>query len=250
MTWTELVMTSAPTKGDQRAVSDVRTGEVLSYAAFVRRVTRAAAGLRRHGLQQGEHVIVDVPLGVALPVAVHSVAWAGGIAALRSTGKARMMITLRDYDPAAVKADRVFAFRPGPGVRPFGELLVSGAVDFGPLAGPALTLDGVRVFDHIELAGDLRRVAARLVIGKDDVVISAVSEPFTGLRVLDLAMMAGAHVVLAHDPSVVGCRVLAEERRATMIIAPYDLARRLLGDPILAFVRVVDERAVVSSLRR
>ncbi|WP_164903907.1 AMP-binding protein [Nonomuraea polychroma] len=245
MTWTELVMTSAPTKGDQPAVSDVRTGEVLSYAAFVRRVTRAAAGLRRNGLQQGEHVIVDVSLGVSLPVVVHSVAWAGGVSMLASTGKARMMITSRDYDPLAVQVDRVFSVRPGPGVRPFGELLLSKGVEFGPLAGPAVTLDGVRVFDHIELAGDLRRLAARLAIGKDDVVISAVSEPFTGLRVMDLAMMAGAHVVLAHDPSVIACRVLAEERRATMIVAPYDLARRLLGDPIL---RVVDERAVVSSL--
>ncbi|MGP3956024.1 AMP-binding protein [Nonomuraea sp. 3N208] len=248
MTWTELVMTSAPTKGDQPAVSDVRTGEVLSYSAFVRRVTRAAAGLRRNGLQQGEHVIVDVPLGVSLPVAVHSVAWAGGISVLGSTGEARMMITLRDYDPVAVKVDRVFAFRPAPGVRPFGELLLSGAVEFGPLAGPAVTLDGVRVFDHTELAGDLRKLATRLVIGRDDVVISAVSEPFTGLRVMDLVMMAGAHVVLAHDPSVVGCRVLAEERGATVIVAPYDLARRLLGDPVLESRRVVDERAVVSSL--
>ncbi|WP_188191682.1 AMP-binding protein [Nonomuraea sp. SYSU D8015] len=245
MTWTELVMASAPTKGDQPAVSDVRTGEVLSYSAFVRRVTRAAAGLRRQGLRQGDHVIVDVPLGASLPVAVHCVAWAGGIAVLGSAGRARMMITQRSYDPAAVKADQVFSFRPAPGTRPFGELLANGSVEFGPLAGPAITLDGLRMFDHIELAGDLRRLAARLVVAKDDVVISAVSEPFRGLRVMDLAMMSGAHVVVAHGPSLVGCRVLAKERRATMVVAPYDLARRLLGDPIL---RVVDERAVVSSL--
>ncbi|MEW9551439.1 AMP-binding protein [Nonomuraea sp. NPDC050783] len=245
MTWTELVTASAPTKGDEPAVSDVRTGEVLSYAAFVRRVTRAAAGLRRHGLQYGDQVLVDVPLGASLPVAVHSVAWAGGIAVLGSTGKARMMITHGHPGTAAADVQQVFSFHPAPGARPFGELLGAGTVEFGPLAGPAVTLDGVRLFDHIELAGDLRRLAARLVIGKEDVVINAVSEPFRGLRVIDLAMMAGAHVVIAHEPSVIGCRVLAQERRATMVVAPYDLAKRLLGDPIL---RVVDERAVVSSL--
>jgi hypothetical protein len=119
------------------------------------------------------------------------------------------------------------------------------AVEFGPLAGPAITLDGVRLLDNAELATDLRRLSTRLVVAKDDVVISAVSEPFRGLRTIDLAMTAGAHVVVAHEPSLVGCRVLAQERRATVVVAPYDLARRLLGDPTL---RVVDERAVVSSL--
>ncbi|MCK2212682.1 AMP-binding protein [Actinomadura sp. ATCC 31491] len=245
MTWTELVTASAPTKGDEPAVSDVRTGEVLTYAAFVRRVTRAAAGLRRHGLEQGDHVLIDVPLGASLPVAVHAVAWAGGVAVLGNTGKARMLITQRHHDPAAADVEQVFSFQPAPGARPFGELLTAGVVELGPVAGPAVTLDGVRMFDHIELAGDLRRLAARLVVGKDDIVISAVSEPFRGLRVIDLAMMTGAHVVVAHEPSVIGCRVLAQERRATIVVAPYDLARRLLGDPIL---RVVDERAVVSSL--
>ncbi|MGN9838959.1 AMP-binding protein [Nonomuraea sp. H19] len=245
MTWTELVMAAAPTKGDQPAVSDVRTGEVVSYSAFVRRVTRAAAGLRRQGLRFGERVLVNVPLGASLPVAVHSVAWAGGVAVLGAAGTARMMITQRDHDPAAAKVERVFSFLPAPGATPFGDLLNSGALEFGPLAGPAIAPDGRRVLDHDELAADLRRVAARLVIGKDDVVINAASGVFRGLRVVDLAMMSGAHVVIAHEPSLVGCRVLAQERRATLVVAPYDVARRLLGDPVL---RVIDERAVVSSL--
>jgi AMP-binding enzyme len=245
MTWTELVMAAAPKQGDLPAVSDVRTGEVLSYAAFARRVTRAAGGLRAQGLRYGEQVLVDVPLGALLPVAVHAVAWAGGVAVLAGSGAARMMITQDQYDPTAVKVDQVFAFRPTPGTRPFTDLLTAGAVEFGPLAGPAVTLDGSRLFDNTELATDLRRLATRLVVDRDDVVISAVSEPFRGLRVIDLVMMSGAHVVVAHEPSLVGCRVLAQERRATMVVAPYDLARRLLGDPIL---RVVDERAIVSSL--
>ncbi|MGW0194336.1 AMP-binding protein [Nonomuraea sp. NPDC003201] len=245
MTWTELVMAAAPTQGDQPAVSEVRTGEVLSYSAFTRRVTRAAAGLQRQGLRFGDEVIVDVPLGTSLPLAVHSVAWAGGVAVLAASGTARFMITQRRYDPAAVKVDQVFSFQSVPGAKPFTALIGERALEYGPLAGPALTVDGGRVFDHHTLASDLRRLAGRLVIGKEDVVISAVSEPFRGLRVIDLAMTVGAHVVIAHEPSLVGCRVLAQERRATMVVAPYDLARRLLGDPVL---RVVDERAIVSSL--
>nr|SBP00369.1 long-chain-fatty-acid--CoA ligase [Nonomuraea gerenzanensis] len=238
-------MAAAPMKGEQPAVSDVRTGEVLSYTAFARRVIRAAAGLRAQGLRYGDQVLVNLPLGASLPLAVHSVAWAGGVAVLSATGSARMMIAQDHYDPAAVKVDQVFAFRPTPGARSFTELLTAGAVEFGPLAGPALTLDGIRLFDNLELAADLRELATRLVIGKDDVVLSAVSEPFRGLRLIDLAMTAGAHVVVAHEPSLVGCRVLAHERRATVVVAPYDLAKKLLGNPVL---RVVDERAVVSSL--
>ncbi|KAB8193589.1 AMP-binding protein [Nonomuraea phyllanthi] len=244
MTWTELVLAAVPTRGDQPAVTDIRTGEVLTYAAFAKRVTRAALGLLRQGLRFGDRVIVNVPLGAKLPVAVHAVAWAGGTAVLAASGQARFMITQRHYDPAAVKVEQVFSFEPAPGAKPFHELIGERGVEFGPLAGSAITFNG-RTFDHDTLANDLRKIASRLVIGKDDVVISAVSEPFRGLRLIDLAMTAGAHVVVAHGPSLVGCRVLAAERRATMVVAPYDLAKRLLGDPVL---RVVDERAIVSSL--
>ncbi|MFI6919706.1 AMP-binding protein [Nonomuraea spiralis] len=246
MTWTELVMGSAPSKGDQPAVSDVRTGEVLSYAQFARRVTRAAAGLRRDGLTAGDRVLIDLPLGAALPVAVHAVAWAGGIAVLRGAGPARMMITLGRHDADVAAADRVYAFRPTPGAFPFAGLLNASPLEFGPLAGAALALGAGRVLDHDELAADLRNLAARLVIGKDDVVVNAAGDLVKGLRVLDLAVMSGAHVVIAaNEPTVIGCRVLAAERGATMVVAPYDVARRLLGDPSL---RVVDERAIVSSL--
>lgn len=244
MTWTELVMSAASMQGDQPAVSDVRSGEVLSYAAFARRVTRAAAGLRDLGLRYGDRVLVDVPLGATLPVAVHAVAWAGGVAVLAESGAARLMISHNRVHPGA-EVEHVFSFNPAPGARPFSDLLGGGAVEFGPLAGPALCADGERFYDNDELATDLRRLAGRLVVDRDDVVINAVSEPFRGLRVIDLAMMAGAHVVVPHEPTLVGCRVLAAERRATVVVAPYELARRLLGDPVL---RVVDERAVVSSL--
>ncbi|MCA2175069.1 long-chain fatty acid--CoA ligase [Nonomuraea glycinis] len=245
MTWTELVMGSTATQGDQPAVSDVRTGAMLSHAAFARRVTHAAAGLRRYGLRYGDRVLVNLPLGAALPVAVHAVAWAGGVAVLGGSGEARMMITHRGCDAAAADVRHVFAVEAAAGALPFSELLGDGTVEFGPLAGPALTLDGHRIFDHDELAGDLRKLVTRLVVGKDDVVLAAVGDVFKGLRLLDAALMSGAHVVIAHEPTVVGCRVLAHEHGATLAVAPYELARRLVGTPAL---RVVDERAVVSSL--
>jgi hypothetical protein len=245
MTWTELVMGSAAMRGEQPAVSDVRTGGMLSYAAFARRVTHAAAGLRRYGLRYRDRVLVDLPLGAALPVAVHAVAWAGGVAVLGASGEARMMITHRGRDTSAAEVQHVFAVESAAGAVPFSDLLGEATVEFGPLAGPALTLDGHRIFDHDELAGDLRKLVARLVVGKDDVVLAAVGDVFKGLRLLDAALMSGAHVVVAHEPTLVGCRVLAHEHGATIAVAPYELARRLVGTPAL---RVVDERAVVSSL--
>jgi len=244
MTWTELVMGSAPLKGEQPAVSDVRTGEVLSHAGFARRVTHVAGGLRHFGLKYGDRVLVNLPMGAALPVAVHAVAWAGGIAVLGATGSARMMITRGPYDPAAVDVPQVFAVESAPGARPFSDLLGDLTVEFGPLAGPALVV-GARVFGHDELAGDLRRLAAKRAMSGDDVVLAAVCDVFKGLRLLDLALTAGAHVVIAHEPTLIGCRVLAQEHGATVAVAPYELARRLLGEPAL---RVLDERAVVSSL--
>jgi hypothetical protein len=244
MTWSELVMGAAPMRGEQPAVSDVRTGEVLSYAVFARRVTRVAAGLRHHGLRYGDRVLIRVPVGAALPVAVHAVAWAGGIAVLGASGGARLMIALRPEDAPPAGVERVLAVQPTAAAPAFGDLMGHGEVEFGPLAGPALAI-GDRVFDHAELVTDLRGLVPRLVVGRDDVVLAAVGDPFTGLRLLDVALMTGAHVVVAHEPTLIGCRVLAQERRATLAVAPHDLARRLLGDPAL---RVVDERAVVSSL--
>ena len=158
-----------------------------------------------------------------------------------------MMIAQRGYDPLAVDVQKVFTFEPTPGELPFSDLLGERSVEFGPLAGPALSVGGEYVYDHDELASDLRRLSSRLLVSEDDVVLAAVSDPLKGLRVLDLALMSGAHVVIAHEPSLIGCRVLAHVYAATLVVAPNEVVRRLFGDPTL---RVVDERAVVSSLSR
>ncbi|WP_113703272.1 AMP-binding protein [Nonomuraea lactucae] len=245
MTWTDLVIGKATVWGDRPAVSDVRTGEVLSYATFARRVTHAAAGLRGHGLRYGDRVLVDLPLGARFAVAVHSVAWSGGVVVLGSAGSARMLITDRCHDPAAVDVEHVFTMQPVRGATPFRALMGPRTVEFGPLAGPALSVDGSRVLDNDELAADLRKLTADLMIDEDDVLLAAVSDAVKGLRVIDLAMMAGASAVVVLGPTLTTCRVLAHEYGATLVVAPFDLARRLAGDRTL---RVVDERAIVESL--
>ncbi|MFI6499084.1 AMP-binding protein [Nonomuraea typhae] len=243
MTWTELVMQAAPARGDRPAVTDVRTGEVMTYATLVRRVTHAAAGLRRHGLRYGDRVLVDLPPSAALPCAVHAVAWSGGVAVLGPTSTAAgLAIVNRRRD---TRAEKVFTFEPGQGADRFSSLVGEASVDFGPLAGPALSLDGRHVLTHEDLTGDLRRLATRLHVVKDDVVLIAVNDPLKALRTMDLVFACGAQVVVAHEPTLIGCRVLASEHAATLVVAPYELARRLLGDPLL---RVIDDRAIVSSL--
>ncbi|WP_343949615.1 AMP-binding protein [Nonomuraea longicatena] len=241
MTWTELVMSAAPGRGDRPAVTDVRTGEVLTYATLAKRVTHAAAGLRRYGLRYGDRVLVDLPPGAAMPTAAHAVAWAGGVVVLNRPGSDSPPRS-RSIPFGIVAPQR----REGP-KEALGLLDLVGEteVEFGPLAGPALSAGADRVLTHEELAGDLRRLATRLLITKDDVVLVAVSDRLRALRTMDMALMSGAHMVVAHEPTLIGCRVLASEHQATLVVAPFELARRLLGNP---YLRVVDERTVVSSL--
>ena len=82
---------------------------MLSYAAFARRVTHAAAGLRRYGLRYGDRVLVNLPLGAALPVAVHAVAWAGGVAVLGELRRGPDDDHPSGCDTAAADVRHVFA---------------------------------------------------------------------------------------------------------------------------------------------
>lgn len=236
MTWTELVLSAAPERGDRLAVTEVRTGEVLSYAALSRRVTQAAAGLRRRGLRPGDRVSVDLPPGIALLLAVHAVSWAGGVVSFaHPNGRARMAVTYNRFDPEETR--QVFTVEPTPGASTFAELYTGDALEFGPIAGPALAL-GDRVLSQADLTDDLRRMAKGGMIGRGDVVLAAVSDRLRSLRLLGLALTAGAHVVLAYEPTLIGCRVLMSEHRATMMVGPADLGRRLAGQ---RGIRVVDE---------
>ncbi|MEV0144329.1 MULTISPECIES: AMP-binding protein [unclassified Nonomuraea] len=245
MTWTELVMGAADEHDGDPTITDVRTGQILTRTAFARRVTHVAGGLRSHGLRYGDRVQIDLPLGIELATAVHAVVWAGGVAVLHTRGPARMLITQRVHGPIRTDVERVFTVEPSPGAQQFTELMGERAVDFGPLSGPALVLYGGRTLELEELTEDLRQIDEDLLLEEEDVVLAAVSDTFRGLRAFDIAMMAASSVVIAHEPSLVGCRVLIEEHEVTLVVAAPELARRLAGDPDL---RVLDERAIVRAL--
>lgn len=242
--WTELVLNSAPEQGDRPAVTDVRTGEVLTFSGFARRVMLGAAGLRRRGLRTGDRVIVDLPPGATLPLAVHTVAWAGGVVVCPYTDNtARMMITQGKWEQTEPEVRQVFTVEPTAGASLFTDLIRGEPWEFGPITGPALDLGGGRVLTNNELASDLREVAARGLVRKGDVVLAAVTDRPCLVRLVDVALMSGAQVIIAHDPTLIGCRVLAEEHRATVVIAPRELARRLA----LPGRRVLEEPVLSSS---
>ncbi|MBN6053357.1 hypothetical protein JYK22_15565, partial [Nonomuraea sp. RK-328] len=246
MTWTELVMGAAAEHDGDPTMTDVRTGQVLARSAFARRVARVAGGLRTRGLRYGEQVLIDLPLGIELAVAVHSVVWAGGVAALHTRGPARMLIAQRVQGPARPDVEHVFSVEPSPDAQPFTVLEGERTVDFGPLAGPALVLYGGRTLRLEELTDHLRKIDEELLLEEWDTVLAAVSDdPFKGLWVVDIAMTAGCSVVIAHEPTVLGCRVLIAEHAVSITIASSELARKLSGDPEL---HVLDERAIVRSL--
>ncbi|MFI6323832.1 AMP-binding protein [Nonomuraea sp. NPDC050556] len=244
--WTELVLRSVPEQGDRPAVTDVRTGEVLTFAAFERRVTHAAAGLRRRGLRSGDRVVVDLPPGAALPLAVHSVAWAGGVVVCPNSegdATARMMITQGKWSHVeGGEIRQVFTMEPTEGASPFSDLLRGQPWEFGPISGPAVDCGG-RVLSDNELASALRDMAAREVVREGDVVLAAITDRPRLVRLIDLSLMVGAKVIIAHDPTLIGCRVLAEEHRATVVVANRDLARRMGLHP----GRRILEEAVLSS---
>lgn len=242
--WTELVLGAVPEQGDRPAVTDVRTGEVVTFAAFERRVTHAAAGLRRRGLRTGDRVIVDLPPGAALPLAVHAVAWAGGVVVCPNTDStARMMITQSKWEHTADEVRQVFTMEPTDGASLFTDLLRGQRWEFGPISGPAVDVGGGRVLTDGELVNDLRAMAARGTVRRGDVVLAAITDRPRLVRLIDVSLMVGARVIIAHDPTLIGCRVLAEEHRATVVVAQRDLARRLGSHP----GRRVVEETVLSS---
>ncbi|WP_084960124.1 AMP-binding protein [Thermoactinospora rubra] len=239
MNWTETVFGAVPHCGDLPAVTEVRTGESLTHAAFSRRVMQAAAGLRRGGLRPGERVIVELPPGAGLLVAVHAAAWAGGVVALsRGEGAAAVLVTQADPDPGATGARLVVTMEPRPGATPFDELAGEQALEFGPIVGPAMVLRG-EVLTHAALGEGLRRLAKGWAPQAEQTVVVAVPDRFRLLRACELTIMAGAHAVIAHEPSLVGCRVLVGEYRAAAAVVPAEVGRRLAA----AFrgLRVVDE---------
>ncbi|MEV0586224.1 AMP-binding protein [Nonomuraea sp. NPDC050310] len=220
MTWTELVLSAAPARGERPAVTEIRTGEALTYAALSRRITLIAGGLRRRGLRPGHRILIDLPPGLNLLVGTHAAAWAGGVVCFADPGgEATMAID----DPGALNA-----------LAAGGE-----ALEFGPIAGPAMILGG-QVLTQADLTDDLRRLSKAGLIRPGDVLLASLTDRLRSLRLLDLALLNGAHIVLAHEPTVLGLRVLAAEHGAGVVAVPADLARRLAGQTEL---RVLEDSA-------
>ncbi|MFI6323836.1 AMP-binding protein [Nonomuraea sp. NPDC050556] len=247
-TWTDVVLGDAGRRGGRPAVTDVRTGEVLAYDMLMKKLGRAAAGLRDRGLTPGDPVLVHLPPGQHYPLAVHAAAAAGGLVVpieadmdlelfyeRLSHSRARMLITNDDlarWSTSAVGDSRIrqiFTFGEVPGATPFADL--DGPPRETP-GGPAVTFDGFNVLDHDEVVRELRRMAAEIRVRERDIVLVAATEAREQAGMFDLALMAGAHVIAAPGATLGECRELIREHRVTIVAAPTRLAPVLGGEHV------------------
>lgn len=247
-TWTDVVLGDAGRRGGRPAVTDVRTGEVLAYDMLLKRLGRAAAGLRERGLTPGDPVLVHLPPGRHYPLAVHAAAAAGGLVVpleadmdlelfyeRLSTSKARMLITNDDlarWSTSAVGDSRIrqiFTFGEVPGATPFSDL--DGPPRPTP-GGPAVTFDGFQVLGHADVVSELHRMAEEIRIRERDVVLVAATEAREQAAMFDLALMAGAHVIAAPGATLTECRELMRTHHVTIAAAPPRLAPVLGGDHV------------------
>lgn len=245
-TWTDVVLGVAGRRGGRSAVTDARTGEVLAYDMLVKRLERAAAGLRDRGLAHGDPVLVHLPPGRDYPLAVHAAAVAGGLVTpleadmdlelfyerLSSSG-ARMMITDEDLARRSTSAvgdsriRQIFTFGEVPGMTPFGDL---DGPPCPPAGGAAVTFNGVHVLSHDQVVAELRRLTTVLPLRERDVVLVAATESHEQSAIFDLALMAGAHVVAAPGASAGECRELIARHHVTVTAAPPRVAPHLPGE--------------------
>lgn len=218
---------------------------MLTYARFAHRVTHAAAGLRRRGVRPGDPLVVDLPPGCALPIAVHAASWAGALVLLGGSGGRphKLVISYGRRATEVTDAQEVFTFDRTPGTTPFNDLAGDQELEFGPIAGPALAFPGEPFLTQADMVENRRELAGRRLFGKHDVILAAVTDPRRLLTVLDVAFMAGAQVVIAHEPTLVGCRVLIAEHEVSVVVAPRELGRRLRNGSRL---RVLDDTLAVS----
>ncbi|MBO3746266.1 AMP-binding protein [Streptosporangiaceae bacterium NEAU-GS5] len=236
--WSECVLGLAEVRGRRPAITEAARRGVLTYDRLGGMVTRAALGISRRGLRPGDRVVVNVSPGSYLPVAVHTVAAAGGVVVLvpvtlhgadlrarltRST--ARMMITdskTSIADAADSRLRQIFTFGLEVGATPFIDLLGDGESGFAQNGGLAGENDMVQPGEEV-LAG-LRAYAERAPLSGEDVVLVSVTDPYVLCRAYDLALSVGAHVVAAPAATPVDCLLLAEEFRVTAAVVPAEVS--------------------------
>ena len=198
-------------------------GRPLSHASLAAALQAAAAGLVRHGLRDQDIVGVCVPDAVSYVLAVHAIRAAGGVPSpLRSTATpaemasqltdcaARLLITADPLSGTALAAAdaawvrQVISFDEVPGTTSFRSLLCRGSRPPAVAGRADLALapygpDGARQepVSHAELAADLHRLAAVILVSDCYVALAAppdgIIKDYTVL--LDLVLLQGATVV-------------------------------------------------------
>jgi acyl-CoA synthetase (AMP-forming)/AMP-acid ligase II len=254
LTVTQLLLGSAPVRGDRRALIGGPDDHAYSYADLAATIQAAAAGLTWRGLHPRDVVGVQVPDATCYALATHSIRAAGGIPSPIAPGLsvpeiagqladcgARMLLTSPPLAAAGLAAaDRswvrqVISFAEAPGAILFDSLLQSGSLR--PAGGrpgdeallPYIRgLDGALIPDALtqqELAVELSAMAVTAHIAEHDIVVTAppagTGRAFTAL--LDHALLSGATVVSA---TLEGFAATAVACHGTVAIVPcrHDLA--------------------------
>ncbi|MEV0586225.1 AMP-binding protein [Nonomuraea sp. NPDC050310] len=247
-TWTDVVLGDATRRNGRPAVTDVRTGEVLTYELLAKKLGRAAAGLRERGLSTGDPVLVHLPPGANYPLALHAAAAAGALVLPLEcdmdtelfyerlcTSRARLLITdaeLAEWSTSAVGESRIrqiFAFGDVPGATSFCDL------DGRPAKVPvsvAASFDGRHRIGHAGMVTELRRLSREVGLTERDTVLVAATEAREQAVMFDLAMMAGAHVIATVEPTLSRCRELIADHRVSVAAVPPRLAPVLDGEHV------------------
>jgi acyl-CoA synthetase (AMP-forming)/AMP-acid ligase II len=248
VTITQRLLASASGRGGQRALAGGADGAAYSYADLAATVQSAAAGLAWRGLQPGDVVGVYVADAVSYVLATHAIRAAGGVPApvgpclcaaeiawqLADAG-ARMMLTAPPYTAASLAAaDRsrvrqVISFSEAAGTIPFTALLGMGSLR--PAGGRAHDLallpyarqaDGTLrpvAVTHVELAGELDRLAGEAGITERDVLLAAPpagnGRAYTAF--IDNALLRGATIVAARTDELAEA---ADAHHGTAVIVP------------------------------
>jgi len=233
LTVTQLLLGSAPVRGDRRALIGGPDDHAYSYADLAATIQAAAAGLTWRGLHPRDVVGVQVPDATCYALATHSIRAAGGIPSPIAPGLsvpeiagqladcgARMLLTSPPLAAAGLAAaDRswvrqVISFAEAPGAK--------------ALLPYIRGLDGALIPDALtqqELAVELSAMAVTAHIAEHDIVVTAppagTGRAFTAL--LDHALLSGATVVSA---TLEGFAATAVACHGTVAIVPcrHDLA--------------------------
>jgi acyl-CoA synthetase (AMP-forming)/AMP-acid ligase II len=248
VTITQRLITAASARGAQPALVGGQDGIDYSYADLAATVQAAAAGLAWRGLQPRDVVGVHVADAVSHVLATHAIRAAGGVPAPVGAGLtvaeiawqlaecgARMLLTAPPNTAASMAAaDRswvrqVISFGEAAGATPFSALLGMGSLR--PAGGKAHdlallpyarrgggTLTPVAV-THLEMAGEMDRLAGQAGITERDVVLAAppAGDGRAYSTLIDNALLCGSTIVAARADELAEA---AWDRHCTAMIVP------------------------------